>query len=419
MSVASCALDTVLNSDADIPTPPPRRLLIAILLASVAYGLLAMTACLPSMPSWAGLFDVQQASVQLTFSAFVVAYGGAQIFYGPLSDRHGRRRLLLVGFGLAALGSLACALATSLPWLIAARALQGMGAAAGMVIGRAMVQDFFSGADKPRMMAYTGMVLGLCPPTATLLGGQMHVHFGWRANFMVLTVVALILLAAAWKVLPRDERKPSVHDHWLAEMFAAYRALARMPVFLCYGVILSMCTGSFYVFLAGTPLVLASYGVGPARVGLFIMAVPLSYIAGNFVVSRLLHSSTEARLALTGQCAACAGPLLALVLAFADVRSPYALALPMTLLGFGHGLLMPSTLSGTISVIPALAGSAVAATGLGQQMFGAVGGWAVGLVPHDDARYMAAMMLAFMSLALVMQIVVMRLKLRQECPAEA
>ncbi len=140
----------ILNSDIQSAVPPAsRRLLIAILLASVAYGLLAMTACLPSMPSWAGLFDVEQASVQLTFSAFVIAYGGAQVFYGPLSDRHGRRRLLLLGFALAALGSLACALATQLPMLIAARALQGVGAAAGMVIGRAMVQDFFSGADKP------------------------------------------------------------------------------------------------------------------------------------------------------------------------------------------------------------------------------------------------------------------------------
>ena len=412
MSVDSQSQDlSILNPDtASSSAPAPRRLLIATLLAAVAYGLLAMTVCLPSMPDWPALFHAEQGSVQLTFSAFVIAFGGAQVFYGPLSDRHGRRRLLLLGFALAAVGSLACAVAANLPLLIAARALQGVGAAAGMVIGRAMVQDFFTGADRPRIMAYTGMVLGLCPPTATVLGGQMHKYFGWRANFVVLTLLALVLLITAWKVLPQGERKPSVHDHWLGEMFAAYRALANKPVFLGYGVILSMCTGSFYVFLAGTPLVLASYGIGPERVGLFIMAVPLSYIAGNFVVSRLLHSSTEARLALTGQSVACIGTALVLLLALAGVRSPYALALPLTLLGFGHGLLMPSTLSGTISVIPALAGSAVAATGLAQQLLGAVGGWAVGLVPHDDARFMAAMMLACMTISVGMQVVVTRLR---------
>ena len=400
-----------LNPATESPAPPaPRRLLVATLLAAVAYGLLAMTVCLPSMPAWASLFGVGQGSVQLTFSAFVVAFGGAQIFYGPLSDRHGRRFLLLLGFTLAALGSLACALAGSLPWLIAARALQGIGAAAGMVIGRAMVQDYFSGAERPRMMAYTGMVLGMCPPIATVLGGQVHALFGWRANFVAMTIVAVMLLIATWKVLPSGARKPSVHAHWLREMLHAYRELARKPVFLGYAVILSMCTASFYVFLAGAPLVLASYGVGPKLLGWFIMAVPLSYIAGNFLVSRLLHSSTEAGLALAGQSVACIGIALVLVLALAGVHSPFALALPLTLLGFGHGLLMPSTLSGTISVIPALAGSAVAATGLAQQSFGAVGGWAVGLLPHDDAVFMSVIMLGCMTISLGTQVVVTRLR---------
>ena len=403
-----------LNFDSPSPAAQtPRRLLTATLLAAVAYGLLAMTVCLPSMPAWASQFGVEQSRVQLTFSAFVVAFGGAQIFYGPLSDSHGRRRLLVFGFALAALGSLGCALAANLPLLIAARALQGAGAAAGMVIGRAMVQDNFSAIERPRIMAYTGMVLGMCPPTATVLGGQVHVYLGWRANFLIMTLLAVALLLTAWQVLPAGARRPPVHTHWLREMFAAYAQLARRPVFLAYAVILTMCTGSFYVFLAGAPLVLASYGVGPSRVGWFIMAVPLSYIAGNFLVSRLLHSTTEARLALAGQCASCCGIAIVLVLALAGVRSPLALALPLTLLGLGHGLLMPSTLSGTISVIPALAGSAVAATGLSQQLFGALGGWAVGLVPHQHAGYIAAMMLVCMAVSLSVQLWVTRARARQ------
>ena len=401
---------STLTPDHHASAPPPRRLLIATLLASVAFGLLAMTICLPSMPSWAALFGVGQGSVQLTFSAFVVGFGGAQMFYGPLSDRHGRRFLLLLGFAVAALGSLACALASSLPLLVAARALQGIGAAAGLVIGRAMVQDYFTGAERPRIMAYTGMVLGMCPPMATVIGGQIHAYLGWRFNFVIMTVVALVLLITTWKVLPVDQRKTSLHAHWMLEMWHAYRELVHKPVFLGYAVILSMCTGSFYVFLAGTPLVLASYGVGPKLVGWFIMVVPLSYIVGNFLVSRLLHSSTEATLALAGQSVACIGVAAALVLALAGVHSPFALALPLTLLGLGHGLLMPSTLSGTIGVRPALAGAAVAATGLAQQSFGALGGWAVGLLPHDDAIFMSIIMLVCMTISLGTQLLVTRLR---------
>lgn len=390
------------------PPDAPRALVIATLLASVAFGLLAMTICLPSMPGWAAQFGATQGQVQLSFSAFVVAYGGAQIFYGPLSDRHGRRRLLLLGYALAAAGSLACALAPGLTWLIAARALQGLGAAAGMVIGRAMVQDFFSGAERPRIMAYTGMVLGLCPPSATLIGGQLHEQLGWRVNFGVMLVLAVVLLALTWRVLPVTPPRADLSSHWLREMAESYRALARRRVFLGYALILAMCTGSFYVFLAGAPLVLASYGVGPGRIGWFIMAVPLSYIAGNFTVSRLLSVTSEARLALAGQVCACLGTALVLTLALAGLHAPLALALPLTLLGFGHGLLMPSTLAGTLGVIPALAGSAVAASGLGQQLFGAVGGWAVGLVHHRHAAPMAVMMLACMSISLVTQLRISR-----------
>ena len=267
----------------------PRLLLIATLLAVVAVGLFAMTVCLPSMPAGAGVFAVDQGSVQLTFSAFVIAFGGAQIFYGPLSDKYGRRQLLLIGLALAAAGSLAGACAQDLPMLIAARVMQGTGVAAGMVVGRAMVNDYFTGADRPRVMAYTGMVMGLCPPLATVLGGQLHVHFGWRANFVLVTAVCLVLFALSWRVLPPGTRREGAHEHWLREMGAAYVTLARVPIYLGYTLILTMCTGSFYVFLAGAPLVLEHYGVGPAEIGWFIMFVPLSYIAGNFLTSRLLR----------------------------------------------------------------------------------------------------------------------------------
>lgn len=395
-------------SSSSSAAPAPRALIVATLVASVGFGLLAMTICLPSMPSWAGIFDVDQASVQLTFSAFVIAYGGAQVFYGPLSDRHGRRRLLLLGFALAALGSLAGALSQNLLMLILARVVQGAGAAAGMVIGRAMVQDYFTGTDRPRMMAYIGMAMGLCPPLATVVGGQLHTHFGWRANFVLMAAIAVVLMLLAWRVLPASERRAGVHAHWLREMGTAYLTLARVPVFLGYTVILSMCTGAFYAFLAGTPLVLARYGIGPAEIGWYIMVIPLSYIAGNFLTSRLLRSHPEANLALAGQCTSCAGITLVLVLALAGIQTPFAFTAPLILLGLGHGLLMPSTLTGAITVVPALAGSAAAASGLAQQFVGALAGWIVGYFAHDSAANVALLMLAFMLVSLLAQCLVSR-----------
>lgn len=149
----------------DTPSkPPPSGRLIATVLGQLAFGLFAMTISLPSMQEWGVIFDVSQPAVQLTFSGYVLTYGALQLVYGPLSDRVGRKRVLLMGMGLAFVGSFAAAIAPNLTLLTWARVFQGAGAAAGMVVGRAMVQDLFDGPDRTRVMAYVGMAMGLCPP---------------------------------------------------------------------------------------------------------------------------------------------------------------------------------------------------------------------------------------------------------------
>jgi len=128
-----------------------------------------------------------------------VTFGGLQMVYGPLSDRHGRKGVLMAGLALAGVGSLLAAMAGSLNGLIAARLLQGAGCAAGMVVARSMVQDHFEGPQRTRIMAYTGMAMGMCPPLATIVGGQLHVWLGWQSNFLLIAALALVMLFAAWR----------------------------------------------------------------------------------------------------------------------------------------------------------------------------------------------------------------------------
>lgn len=392
---------------------PPERFVLINLLCAIGFGLVAMTICLPSMPQWTELFGVAQANVQLTFSVFVVAFGVTQVIYGPLSDRYGRRRLLQFGFALAALGSLAGAMATDLTALTIARLVQGAGAGAGMVLGRAMVQDYFSGADRSRAMAYVGMAMGLCAPVATVVGGQLHVHFGWRANFVLIAVIAVVLMLTTWRVIPADPAARPGQGHWLREMLDAYAQLVRVPAYLAYVAILALSTASFYIYLAGAPSVLANYGVGPAEVGFFIMFVPVSYIAGSFLTSRLVKHFADARLMLVGQFISLAGIVILLILAVIGVPSPFAVAGPLILLGLGQGLLMPPTLAGTVSVVPALAGAAAGAAGLAQQLCGAFGGYAIGLFDHRGAVKLALLMLLFMSAAFANQLFLRRLHARR------
>lgn len=378
--------------------PPPDPWLVANLLAQIAFGLLAMTICLPSMPSWTTTFQASPAAVQFSFSGFVLAYGGLQLVYGPWSDRIGRRSVLLVGLGLALIGAVLAALAPSLGWLVLARVLQGAGSAAGMVVARAMVQDLFQGPQRTRVMAYIGMTLGLCPPLATIVGGQLHVWLGWRANFALVALMAALLWWAAWRGLPAHVQRGSPAQG-LAGMWRAYARLAREPAFLRYVSVLAMTTATFYAFLGGAPAVLAHYGVGPQGVGFYIMSIPLAYILGNYLTSHWVHRVGERRIMRSGHALTIAGLLLVVALALLGWRSPLALALPLVVLGVGHGLLVPPTLAGTVGLLPALAGAAAAVAGLMQQFMGAVGGYLVGLLPHHSALPLGLLMLAFALLA--------------------
>ncbi|MCC7152071.1 MAG: MFS transporter [Rubrivivax sp.] len=382
-----------------VAPPSHRGLLVANLIAQLAFGLLAMTICIPSMQEWGALFGAGQPRVQLAFSGYVIAYGLLQLVYGPLSDRLGRRRVLLAGLALAGAGSVWAALSTTLDGLIAARVLQGGGAAAGMVIARALVQDLFEGAERTRVMAWIGMAMGTVPPTSAIIGGMLHVRLGWQASFVLIALLSVVLMAAAWFGLQAQPPVPPVSDAaarpWWRAMQASYAQLAQAPLFLLHVTVLAMTSATFYAFLGAAPLVLGSYGVGPDGVGWYIGSIPLAYIGGNFITSRLVSRTGDFRVMLLGQLLALGGLLLTIALALAGHHTALAFALPLAVLGVGHGFLMPTALAGTIAVLPALAGAAAAVAGLLQQVSGAFAGWAVGLVPHAGALNLALMMLGF------------------------
>lgn len=376
---------------------PDRGLLVAYLVAQLAFGLIAMTICIPSMQEWGVLLDGSQAEVQLTFSGFVLAYGSLQLLFGPLSDRLGRRKILLTGLAVAGVGSLLAALATDLTSLTIARIVQGAGAAGGMVVGRAMVQDLFQGSERTRVMAYIGMAMGLCPPLATIVGGQIHVYLGWQANFVLLVVLCLVLLLTGWRYLPDSAATPPPEGRLLASLLSAYARLGREPAFLLHVVILAMATATFYAFLAGAPIVLGSYGIGPAGIGYYIMCIPASYIAGNYLASRLARRNSARSMMMVGQSLTMTGLVLMLGLALGGLDTALALALPLLILGFGHGIMVPPALTGTVGLVPALAGSAAAVAGLMQQLMGAASGYAVGLMNHEGAVNLGWLMIAFAS----------------------
>jgi DHA1 family bicyclomycin/chloramphenicol resistance-like MFS transporter len=374
------------------------------LLCQIAVGILAMAVSLASMPDWIEIFDSTQERVQLTLAAYLLMFGLAQLIYGPLSDNFGRRRLLIVGSAMGLVGSLMAAFAPTLEALIIARALQGAGMSAGMAVGRAMIQDHFVGSARTRMMAYMGMVMGLCPPGGTLLGGFLHVHVGWRYAFIAVALISFALLLAAWLGLPGDKPKPKAQMRSATGMVRSYLELVRSPRYLPYCLIAAFSSAAFYVFLAGTPNILDAYGVSADQIGWYILFVPGSYVLGNLLTTRLVQRYNDAQLMWTGQIITFVGVFGVVALAYSGVYHPLAISIPLALLGVGHGLLMPPAVGGAVGAVPALAGAGAAMAGMLQQITGALGSVTTGYLDLSNALGMGLLMLLLTILAILAQL---------------
>lgn len=352
---------------------------LLVLVGNVGIGLMAMTICLPSLPAWETVFSATTADVQLTYSAYLLAFASMQLLCGPLSDRFGRRPVILAGLVVVIAGSILAALAPTIEILIAARAIQAGGATAGMVVGRALVQDMFDGSDRTRVLAYMGIVMGATPPIFVLLGGYLHAYVGWQSTFVFVAGAAVLLLTASVFVLPGSHRQIERSVAPRQGVLSVYAMLLRNRPFLLYALAIAGCSTGFYAFLAGTPTVLNRLGVAPESVGWYILFTTGSYIVGNFLTTRIVHRVGERRLLGIGETVAMVGPILALAIGLSGNDSAVIFLLPLILMGFGHGLVIPPSLTGVIGQYPAHAGAAAALSGAMQQAGGAIAAYALGL----------------------------------------
>jgi DHA1 family bicyclomycin/chloramphenicol resistance-like MFS transporter len=226
-----------------------QRLLTVILACLGMVGALAIDTYLPSFPAIGRAFDVGPVAVQQTLSVFLFTFAFMMLFYGTLSDSFGRRPVILVALAVYTLASAGAAMAPTFGWLLFFRALQGLSAGAGSVIGQAIVQDRFSGADAQRIMSHIMMVFGLAPAIAPVLGGWLHVAFGWRATFIFLALFGATMLLASWKLL--DESLPREKRHAFHGVAIArnYLKVLRHPQFLLLSLAVGLAFGGLSLYI--------------------------------------------------------------------------------------------------------------------------------------------------------------------------
>ncbi|WP_071871987.1 Bcr/CflA family multidrug efflux MFS transporter [Atopomonas hussainii] len=378
----------------------PLRLLL-ILGALSAFGPLAIDFYLPSFPTLAKAFATDVQHVQWSLSAYFVGVALGQLFYGPMADRYGRRKPLLVGITLFALASVACAMATTLEQLIAARFVQALGGCAGMVVARAVVRDLCDTLTTAKVFSQLMLVMGLAPILAPIAGGWLLVHASWPWIFLCLALIASLCLLAVALYLP--ETLPSdLPRAKLSQAGKQYRRLLSDRRFMAYGLSGGLVMAGMFAYIAGSPYVFISlYGISEQHYGWLFGANAAGFIIAAQINARLLRYAPPqvwlGRIMLIT--VACA--LVLLVIAQLQPRSLWPILVPL----FGYiasiGCLLPNATACAMSGQAANAGSASAMLGFSQFAVAGFTSALVGVLHNGTAQPLAWVMGACAVLALL------------------
>jgi DHA1 family bicyclomycin/chloramphenicol resistance-like MFS transporter len=381
---------------------------IPLMLVNISGGHMAMTIVLPSLPAIALALKASTPTTQLVFTLYVVAFAAAQLIAGPVSDRFGRRPVLIAGLALFAVSSLICALTDNIWVLIVARIFQGAGACTGMVVTRAMIRDVYGEAHTGRILSYAAMAMGAAPAFAPVIGGYLEIWYGWRAGLWLTTGYATIAFIATWALLV-ETRARTLGGGAMVTMIRGYGVLLRTPVFLYYVVIGASLTGAFFAFVSSAPLVfIGALGVSPDILSLLIAMLPLGYVFGSFAAARLMIRLGVVRLVLFSGVCVIISTAGFLFVSLAGVRDPTILMGPLFVMGVCHGMAAPSALAGVVSARPDLAGTAAALAGCLQVAFGALVALGMGALTYTDQLPTIYVMMVFSVIGLAAALAVAR-----------
>jgi len=381
-------------------TPWP---LLALLMATTAIGPATLNMLLPALPHLVEALASDTATVQLTLSLYLIALSCAQLVLGPLSDRYGRRPVLLAGLALNVAASLGAIAANSIGVLIGARMLQAMGASAGIVIGRAIIRDLF---DRERSAAMLGLVttaMVVAPMVSPLIGGLLVTWLAWEAIFIFVAALSAVVFTWALIVLP-ETHKPSA-GQTARDLFKDWRELLQHRRFYGYVLCAALTSAPFYTVVGGAPHVIVTLmHRTPAEYGMWFALGSFGYMTGNFTVSRLSERVGINALIWAGILIEIAGAAISVLLViYTPDWGPFIIFGPQYLISYGNGLALATSLAGAVSIRPQAAGSASGLTGFTQTAIGAVATQAVSfaLVGATTAMPVALMVLAVSALSAV------------------
>jgi len=357
-----------------------------------ALGPLSIDMYLPSFQAIARDLTASPAQVQLTLAVFFVALGIGQAFYGPLSDRFGRRRPLCFGLALYVLASAGCALARSIEALVAWRFAQALGGCAGMVIARAVVRDRFDEREAARFFSLLILVTGLAPILAPSIGGQILVFFSWRAIFWTLAGFALVGFITATFVLPESLPPERRTEGGVATALRVYARLLRDRAFMRYALSGALVISGMFAYIFGSPFVFMQiYGVRPERFGWIFGAIALGLISASQLNRVVLARVAGARILSHALVVTAAAGAMLLVMAWTGVGGLAGLLGPLFVYIASLGFVLPNVIATALGPQGRNAGTASALLGTLQFGAGATVGALLGVLGDGTAVPMAGL----------------------------
>jgi len=382
----------------------PNTFALTLLLSFLtALGPLSMDMYLPSLPDIGRALDAPTAQVQLTISSYLFGFAIGQIFYGPVSDRYGRRPVLLAALVLYGAGSIGCALTQSIGALTAMRFVQALGGAGSIVLARAVVRDLNSGARAGRELSLMGSITAFAPIVAPVIGGVLQTLFGWRSSFILLVIFAAVSWIAAARLLPETLRERTAGPFSLAAMGALYRSVLAHRGFLTHLGILTASFVGLFAWISGASIVMqgASYGLSPVVFGVTFAVGTLGYVIGTTIAARMvMRAGLDHTIGIGTMALAAGGLAMAAVVALGLTHVGWLVGAMMIYLT-GLGLALPQAMAGAMTPFPDRAGTASSLMGFAQQSTAAIAAAAIGLYLGRSAWPVAGVVAAMGCLSLL------------------
>ena len=365
-----------------------------ILLAAVsALGPVGMQILLPALPVIKQKFFVTNDVAQLTLSLSMLAIAIGTLVYGPLSDKFGRKRVMLVGIVITIFGSIVCFVADSIMLLISGRFIQAFGGAVGLVLARAIVRDVYGPEEAARVIATLVMVMVVLPMMSPALGGELMQRFGFESVFIVIAFASAIAFVFLFLWLPETLAKP-VPFEGVKSMLMTFSKLFASRVFCGYAFCVTFVSVVFFSFISAAPEIMVSVlKRPPTEYGYYFIMIPAGFMTGNYVARHYGRTISIDNMIAIGASIGVIGIVLALLLQILGMSSPVALFLPIALAVFGNGITLPNAQAAAINEFPEYAGTASGLTGFLQMAVSSVAAQAVALIFNGTVYPLLGLML--------------------------